>query len=157
MFRALALLIAIALALPAAAGPIAPRDGWEIAESGKPYAELLAALKQAIKDEGMIKVTEAGPTGAAKARGIEIPGNRVLGVYRNDFAVRALRASTAAMIEAPIRFYVTEGPDGTGWLSYRRPSAVFAPYASDGGEELATIGEELDTIFAAIAARALAK
>ncbi|MEO0959142.1 MAG: DUF302 domain-containing protein [Pseudomonadota bacterium] len=138
------------------AGPIAPREGWAIARSGKTYSELLDALKAAIKDEGMFKVTEAGPTEAAKRRGIEIPGNRVIGVYRNDFAVRALQASTAAMIEAPMRFYVTEAPDGAGWLSYKQPSAVFAPYAAEGGMELATIGAELDTIFAAIAARALA-
>ncbi|MEO1456354.1 MAG: DUF302 domain-containing protein [Pseudomonadota bacterium] len=84
-----------------------------------------------------------------------MPGNRVLGVFRNDFAVRILRVSTPAMIEAPIRFYVTEAPDGRGWLSYRTPSAVFAPYAEDGGAALAEASAELDTIFAAIAARAL--
>lgn len=154
----LALMLSLSLAgAPSEAGPIAPRDGWAIAESGKDYATLLEALKAAIKAEGMFKVTEAGPTEAAKRRGITIPGNRVIGVYRNDFAVRALTASTAAMIEAPIRFYVTEGPDGNGWLSYKTPSAVFAPYATEGGEALATIGKELDTIFAAIAARALAE
>ncbi|MEM8594846.1 MAG: DUF302 domain-containing protein, partial [Pseudomonadota bacterium] len=122
----------------------------------KDYATLLEDLRAAIKEEGMIKVTEAGPTGAAKARGIEIPGNRVLGVFRNDFAVRTLATSTAAMIEGPIRFYVTEAPDGQGWLSYRKPTAVFAPYADEGGTALSTIAEELDTVFAAIAARALA-
>ncbi|MEM9764303.1 MAG: DUF302 domain-containing protein [Pseudomonadota bacterium] len=154
----LALALALSLAdVKSQAGPIAPRDGWAIAESGKDYATLLEALRAAIKAEGMFKVTEAGPTEAAKRRGITIPGNRVIGVYRNDFAVRALAASTAAMIEAPIRFYVTEGPDGKGWLSYKTPSAVFAPYATEGGEALATIGEELDAIFAAIAARALAE
>ncbi len=36
---------------------------------------------------------------------------------RSDFAVRAVRASTAAMIEAPIQFYVTENDDGTAALS----------------------------------------
>ncbi|MEL6769421.1 MAG: DUF302 domain-containing protein [Pseudomonadota bacterium] len=155
---AAALALAVALAgAQATAGPIAPRAGWAIAESGKDYATLLDALKAAIKAEGMFKVTEAGPTEAAKRRGITIPGNRVIGVYRNDFAVRALEASTPAMIEAPIRFYVTEAPDGKGWLSYKTPSAVFAPYAEDGGEALAAIGAELDTIFAAIAARALAE
>lgn len=149
-------LLTLAISLPAVAGPIASREGWEIAESGKSYAELVAALEAAVGEEGMGLVTQAGPTEAARSRGVEIPGNRVLGVFRNDFAVRALRASTAAMIEAPIRFYVTEAPDGTGWLSYKRPSFVFAPYADEGGEELRAVGEELDAIFARIAERALA-
>lgn len=154
--RAVAARVALAIALPAAAGPIAPREGWEIAESGKSYAELLGALEAAVAEEGMGLVTQAGPTEAARSRGVEIPGNRVLGVFRNDFAVRALAASTAAMIEAPIRFYVTEAPDGRGWLSYKRPSFVFSPYAEAGGDELRTVGAELDDIFARIAQRALA-
>jgi uncharacterized protein (DUF302 family) len=104
----------------------------------------------------MFIVTEAGPTAAARRRGIVIPGNRVVGVFRNDFAVRVLETSVAAMIEAPIRFYVTEDAEGAGWLSYKRPSAVFEPYEAEAGAELGGIAEELDAIFAAIAARALA-
>lgn len=146
----------LALGHPALAGPIGPRDGWVIAESAKPYARLIDDLKAAVKAEKMIVVTQAGPTQAARARGIEIPGNRVLGVFNNDFAVRTLETSTAAMIEAPVRFYVTEGPDGAGWLSYKRPTAVFASYADEGGKALGEIAAELDAIFAAIADRALA-
>ncbi len=142
---------------PADAGSIAPRQGWAVHDTAQGYAELLDSLKAAIKAEGMFIVTQAGPTGAAAKRGITIPGNRVVGVYRNDYAVRALATSTAAMIEAPIRFYVTENEDGTATLSYRTPSAVFAPYLDEGGSELSAIAAELDTIFAAIAARAVAK
>lgn len=148
--------LALGLAVAAEAGPIAPREGWEIARSGRGYPALLDALKEAVKAEGMAVVTEAGPTEAAKARGITIPGNRVVGVFRNDFAVRTLAASTAAMIEAPMRFYVTEAADGTGWLSYKRPSFVLAPYRTEGGEPLEAIGRELDQVFARIAGRALA-
>ena len=150
-------LAAVLVALQAHAGGIAPREGWAVSDTAMGYTELLAKLKTAIKAEGMFVVTEAGPTEAAKARGIVVPGNRVVGVYRNDFAVRALEASTAAMIEAPIRFYVTENPDATATLSYKNPSAVFAPYASEGGAALAEVGAELDRIFAAIAARAVAE
>ena len=112
-------------------------------------------MKAAIKAEGMYLVTQVGPTVAAKRRGITIPDNRVLGVYRNDYAVRALATSTAAMIEAPIRLYVTENADGTATFSYKTPSAVFAPYFDEGGAELRAIAGELDTIFAAIAAAAV--
>jgi uncharacterized protein (DUF302 family) len=78
----------------------------------------------------------------------------VVGVFNNDFAVRTLEGSTAAMIEAPIRFYVTENGDGTATLSWKTPSAVFAPYADEGGAELQAIAGELDTKFEEIAAAA---
>ena len=136
------------------AGDIAPREGWVVKDTAKPYAALLDDLRTAIKDNKMGLVTEAGPTEAARKRGFDIPGNRVLGVYRNDFAVSALEASRAAMIEAPIRFYVTENPDGTATLSYKTPGFVFAPYADEGGAALAAVASELDKIFAAIAEQA---
>jgi len=151
------LIAAPMLALQASAGSIAPRAGWAVHDTEQAYADLLDSLKAAIKAEGMFIVTQAGPTTAAKKRGITIPGNRVVGVYRNDYAVRALASSTAAMIEAPIRLYVTENADGTATLSYKTPSAVFAPYLDEGGAELNALSAELDTIFAAIAARAVAE
>jgi len=156
--KRLVILIAAALiAAQAHAGSIAPRQGWAVHDTAQGYGALLDRLKAAIKAEGMFIVTQAGPTGAAKRRGITIPGNRVIGVYRNDYAVRALAASTAAMIEAPIRFYVTENAGGTATLSYKTPYAVFAPYLDEGGAELSAIAAELDAIFAAIAARAVAE
>ena len=156
MYKLAGALMALILAGTAHAGSIAPREGWAVHDSAKSYAGLLADLKAAVKAEGMFVVTEAGPTEAAKARGIAIPGNRVVGVFRNDYAVRALAASTAAMIEAPVRFYVTENPEGGASLSYKPPAAVFAPYFPEGGAELQAVAAELDAVFAAIAARALA-
>ena len=141
-----ALILAPALAL---AGP-APRDGWVVIETPHTYDALIDRVKKAAKANGLGVVTQAGPTGAAKARGIEIPGNRVIGLFNNKFAVAMLRASLAAMIEAPVRVYVTENADGTAALSYKRPSHVFAPYADD-GPEVARIAAELDERFAAVA------
>jgi len=155
--RLVILIAAVLIAAQAHAGSIAPREGWAVHDTAQGYSDLLDSLKAAIKAEGMYLVTQAGPTAAAASRGITIPGNRVLGVYRNDYAVRALATSTAAMIEAPIRFYVTENEDATATLSYRTPSAVFAPYLDEGGAELSAIAAELDAIFAAIAERAVAK
>lgn len=153
MFRSIALMLtALIISSPALA--LEPREGWRVHETEMSYEPLLDALREAVRAEGMGLVTEAGPTEAAASRGVEIPGNRVVGVFRNDFAVRALEASEAAMIEAPIRFYVTENPDGTATLSYKTPSHVFSPYAEEGGEALAAVAAELDEIFAAIAERA---
>ncbi len=145
------LLCLIALPLWAQTAP----EGWAVYPTQKPYAELVDATKAAIKENGLIVVTQAGPTKAAAARGISIPGNRVIGAFNNDYAVRVLETSVHAMIEAPIRFYVTENKDGTANLSYKTPSFVFAPYASEGGQNLMDIAAELDSTFQSIAERAV--
>lgn len=138
----------------AAAQSVTPRDGWVVMESDKPFAQLLGDVTAAVADNGMAVVTQAGPTGAAASRGITIPNNRVVGVFNNVFAVRILELSTAAMIEAPVRFYLTEDDAGRAMLSYKTPSFVFAPYLDEGGDDLAAAAAELDAIFLAIAAAA---
>ena len=60
-------------------------------------------------------VAQACADCGANAIGVTIPGNRVIMVFRPDFAVRMLDASVAAGIEAPLRLYVTERPDGIGY------------------------------------------
>lgn len=130
---------------------VQPRDGWIVIETSKPYQALVTDVKSSVKANGMGVVTEAGPTGVAAKRGVTIPGNRVIGVFNNKFAVDILRISTAAMIEAPIRMYITENTDGTATLSYKTPSLVFAPYMAEGGDTLAGLASELDGRFAAIA------
>ncbi len=150
-----ALGLAMLLASPLAAETRWPSEGWEVESTPLGYAALLSDLKEAVEAEGMFVVTEAGPTEAAANRGITIPGNRVVGVFRNDFAVRLLELSVPAMIEAPMRFYVTENDDGSATLSWKAPSHVLSPYREEGGEALEEIGQELDAIFADIARRAL--
>lgn len=152
------LLSALLLALPLPAlAEVAPRPGWQVIDTDKPFAVLVDAVRAATKAQGMNVVTEAGPTAAAAAQGVTIPGNRVIGVFHVRYALRILPLSTAAMIEAPIRFYVTEDADGTATLAWKEPSFVFAPYALEGGAELAKVALELDTVFAAIAAGATAE
>ncbi|MEL7463684.1 MAG: DUF302 domain-containing protein [Pseudomonadota bacterium] len=146
--------IAALFAFAASAEPN-PRPGWAVHETNYEYAELIDRLKAAVKANKMGVVTQAGPTGAAKARGIDIPGNRVIGVFNNKFAVQMLNASVAAMIEAPVRFYVTEQPDGTATLSYKTPTHVFRPYLDD-SLEVGKIAAHLDEVFAKIAADAIA-
>jgi uncharacterized protein (DUF302 family) len=55
-----------------------------------------------------------------------------------------LAASVPAGIEAPLRIYVTENPDRTASITYRKPTAVFGPYGSKALDEMAG---ELDPIF----------
>lgn len=138
------------LALPLHA-EMAPREGWTVIKTEKTYADLVDSVKASAKVSKMGVVTQAGPTAAARNRGITIPGNRVIGLFNNVFAVRILELSTAAMIEAPIRMYVTENADGTATLSYKRPSTVFAPYVDEAGSDLSVAADELDVIFQVIA------
>jgi uncharacterized protein (DUF302 family) len=115
------------------------------------FAALRKNLEAAVQANKMYVVTRASASGGAAGRGITILGNLVIGVYPNDFAVRMLRASIPSGIEAPLRFYVTENSDGTATLTYREPSAIFAPYDS---AELTTMAKELDAIWRRIAAQA---
>ena len=152
MIRMLAAL-ALALALPTLthAADLAPREGWQVMPTAQSYADLNTHLEAAIKSAKMGLVTSASASVGARTQNVTIPGNRVVGVYRNDFARRMLSADLAAGIEAPIRFYVTENADHTATLSYKTPTFVFTPYFADGGDDLRKLATELDGIFATIA------
>jgi uncharacterized protein (DUF302 family) len=126
---------------------ILPRPGWVVVDSDQTYEALIDAVKAAVAGQEMNVVTEAGPTAAAASIGVDLPGNRVIGVFHVRYAIRILPLSTAAMIEAPIRFYVTEDADGTATLAWKQPSFVFAPYVEEGGPALAAVASELDTVF----------
>ena len=146
------LLTLAAMGQAAWAGNATPYPGTQIIETKHSYKDLVARLDEAVKANKMGLVTRASATvGAAKKLNKTIPGNMVVGVYRPDFAVRMLEASVPAGIEAPLRFYITETADGTATLTYRKPSAVFAPYEVLALDEMA---KELDAIFAKIAADA---
>lgn len=141
---------------PALADSVTEREGWQVIATDKAYQALVDDLKAAIKAEKMLLVTQASASAGAKGRGLTIPGNRVMGVYRNDYAIRMLEASVAAGIEAPIRFYVTQDTGGTATLSWKTPSFVFAPYMEEGGDALAELAAELDGVFQTIANKAVA-
>jgi uncharacterized protein (DUF302 family) len=134
---------------------LSARPGWVISATPHAFATLVSRLEETVKANKMAVVNAASASDGAKAQGFTISGNRVMGVYRNDFARRMLAASIPAGIEAPIRFYVTEDADGKASLSYVKPSAVFAPYLAGAGADLQKIAEELDVIFAKIHAEAI--
>ncbi len=145
---AAALVILFATVGRAAAENPTPYPGTVVTPTKHSYAELVVRLDTAVRAQKMGLVTRASATRGAASLGKTIPGNMVVGVYRPDFAIRMLDASVAAGIEAPLRFYITENADGSATLTWRRPSAVFAPYEVPALDEMA---RELDLIFAAIA------
>lgn len=137
--------------------PISPRQGWVITSTPHSFPVLVQRLEAAIQTQKMGMVNFASASDGAKAQGITIPGNRVVGVFRNDYARRMLVASLASGIEAPVRFYLTENADGTATLSYRPPGTIFAPYVAEASPDLKILADELDAIFSKIAAEASAR
>lgn len=128
--------------------------GWAIHRTPHGYGALVERVEAAIARSPLAEVNRASATVGARRLGQEIPGNLVIGVFAPAFAIRMLEASVAAGIEAPLRLYLTENPDGTATLSYKTAAHVFAPYA-DGGEALEALARELDGILAGIAAQAV--
>ncbi len=139
------------LALPVRAENPTPYPGTKVIETGQPFDAFIKKLTAAIGANKMGIVGNACATCGAKAIGVTIPGNRVLMIFNPHFAVRMLKASEAAGIEAPIRLYVTERPNGNARLTYRLPSSIFAPYKVPGLDKMA---KELDGIFLRIVAQA---
>jgi uncharacterized protein (DUF302 family) len=156
MLRATLFMLGLAAALvgptAGAAGSDSPYPGSRTVKSAYGFPETVARLEKSIEANKMGLVARASASAGAAARGVTIAGNAVLMVFRNDYAVRMLAASVPAGIEAPLRIYVTEGADGKAGVSYRTPSAVFAPYGSAQVDDMA---RELDPVFARIVAGAI--
>ena len=136
-----------ALALATAVAAQAP-EGLRVLPTRHSFETLVQRVEQAVEKNKLGVVAIASASRGAAARGVKIAGNAVVMVFRNDLAVRLLASSIAAGIEAPLRLYITENPDRTATLSYRTPSAVFAPYRHPEVERLA---RELDDALARVA------
>ena len=83
-----------------------------------------------------------GQANCAK-KGIAVPADQILEVFRPDYAVKVWAADKAAGIDIPLLIYLYE-QDGLTWVAHRPASEVFRPYANAG---LDTLGGELDAIF----------
>ena len=132
----------------ACAGWAQGSEGMRIFPTRHSFEQLLKRVERAVEKNGLGVVATASASRGAAARGVKIPGNAVVMVFRNDLAVRLLAASVPAGIEAPLRLYITENADRTATLSYRLPSIVFAPYRHAEVERLA---RELDDTLGRIA------
>ena len=146
----LSFLIAI-LALPVRAENPTPYSGTQVIETGQPFDVFVKKLTASIAANKMGLVGNACATCGARNIGVTIPGNRVMMIFNPHFAVRMLKASEAAGIEAPIRLYITEQADGKARLTYRLPSHVFGVYKVP---LLDSMAKELDEIFARIVSQA---
>jgi uncharacterized protein (DUF302 family) len=81
-------------------------------------------------------------------KGLAVPADQILEVFRPDFAIRVWKAEKAAGIDIPLRIYVYEA-DGETVVTHRTASETFAPYDNP---ELMAIAKELEPIFDTILA-----
>jgi uncharacterized protein (DUF302 family) len=76
-------------------------------------------------------------------KGIYVPADQILEVFRPDYAVKVWAAERGAGIDIPMRIHLYEA-DGRTWVAHRPASLVFKPYANP---RLDALGAELDVIF----------
>lgn len=138
----------LALSLIAPSAHAQTPEGMVSVATRHSFDTLFERLEEAVSKNGLGVVAMASASRGAASRGVKIPGNAVIMVFRNDYAVRMLTASVPAGFEAPLRLYLTENRDGSSTLTYRKASAVFAPYRN---AEIDRLARELDELFAKIA------
>ena len=88
-----------------------------------------------------------GQANCAK-KGIEVPADQILEIFRPDFAVRVWKAHKPAGIDIPLRIHLYAA-EGKTMVSYRTAEEVFAPYAVP---ELTAIAADIDRVFTGILA-----
>jgi hypothetical protein len=146
--------LAAAGAQPAAELPSA-MPGWSITRSHHDFEQLAFRTQKAVAAAPLTVLLKWSPTQDTEGKQVRLRKSLVLGVYSAAYALRTAEASTAAMLETPLRVLVSENDDGSATLAYKLPSVVFAPY-TDGGPGLVSLAKELDGILAHIAREATA-
>jgi uncharacterized protein (DUF302 family) len=108
-----------------------------------PVAEAAEKLIAAIAAYPMGLVAHADGQANCAKKGIAVPADQVLEVFRPDYAVKVWAADKAAGIDIPLRIHLYEA-DGRTWVAHRPASDVFKPYLNP---QLDALGSELDAIF----------
>jgi uncharacterized protein (DUF302 family) len=105
--------------------------------------EAVETLLAAVAAYPMGLVAHANGQANCAKKGITVPADQVLEIFRPDYAIKVWAADKAAGIDIPLRIHLYEA-DGTSWVAYRPAADVFKPYANAQLDALAT---ELDAIF----------
>ena len=91
--------------------------------------EAVEKLIAAIAAYPMGMVAHANGQANCAKKGIAVPADQVLEVFRPDFAVRVWAADKTAGIDIPLRIHLYEAVDRT-WIAYRPATEIFKPYAN---------------------------
>lgn len=107
-----------------------------------------AKLIEAIQAVPMGLVAHVNGQANAAKKGIAVPADQILEVFRPDFAIRVWKAHKPAGIDIPLRIYLYDD-GGKTRVRYRTAAEVFAPYANT---ELNAIAADVDPLFMGILA-----
>jgi len=105
--------------------------------------EAVDKLIAAIAAYPMGLVAHANGQANCAKKGITVPADQVLEVFRPDYAVKVWAADKTAGIDIPLRIHLYEA-DGKTWVAYRPATEIFKPYANP---QLDVLGGDLDAIF----------
>ena len=105
--------------------------------------EAVEKLIAAIAAYPMGLVAHANGQANCANKGITVPADQVLEVFRPDYAVKVWTADKTAGIDIPLRIHLYEADDRT-WIAYRPATEIFKPYVNP---QLNVLGGELDLIF----------
>ena len=105
--------------------------------------EAAEKLIAAVTSYPMGLVAHANGQANCAKKGIDVPADQVLEVFRPDYAVKVWAADKTAGIDIPLRIHLYEA-DGKTWIAHRTASEVFGPY---GNTRLDAVAVELDLIF----------
>lgn len=76
-------------------------------------------------------------------KGITVPADQILEVFRPDYAVKVWAVEKAAGFDIPLRIHLYEA-NGRTWVAYRPAIEIFQAYLNP---QLDVLGSELDAIF----------
>lgn len=108
-----------------------------------PVDAVVAKLVAAIAAAPLALVAHINGQANAAKRGIAVPPDQILEVFRPDLAARVWEADKRAGIEIPLRIHVYEA-DGRAVVAHRPPSEVFARYGNAG---LDAVSRDLAPLF----------
>lgn len=115
-------------------------------------AEAVRLLQEGIAAAPLALVAHIDGQANAARRGLRVPADQILEVFRPDLAVRVWAADKRAGIEIPLRIHVYDR-DGTTVVAHRPPSEVFRPYGHPALDEVAAdLAPLLERVFAPLQA-----
>lgn len=102
--------------------------------------DAVAHLRNAIEAEGVWVLHEINPQMLLARGGYAIDAARQILFFHPDLMARLLTADSAALIEALLKFALTQAGEGQVMIRWSDTAAAFARY---GNEDLAQLGRDL--------------
>ena len=113
-----------------------------------PVEEVVSRLVEAIAAAPLALVAHINGQANAAKRGLSVPADQILEVFRPDLAVRVWDADKRAGIEIPLRIHVY-GSGGKAVVAHRPPFEVFGRYDNAALDEISRdLAPLLERVFA---------